>query len=237
MPVELFGASGLINITAGDIDIHTSHAGINYDSMRIGDGTTLAGVTLTNDLKVFDSALDAKITSCDTDDVTITSSVLPTGAATEATLAALAAEDFATETTLAALSAKVTAVDTGAVVVSSSALPTGAATEATLATLKSGKSSVNISRNDYSITPVTTGAYTQLIASTSALINEFEIFDSSGQTLVLAVGPAASEVDQIYVFPGGNGRVPLSIASGSRISIKAVSATANVGEITINFYS
>lgn len=64
------------------------------------------------------SALNAKVVTADTDNVTITSSVLPTGAATEATLSAL--------------DAKVVAVDTGAVVVSSSALPTGAATEATL---------------------------------------------------------------------------------------------------------
>ena len=49
---------------------------------------------------------------------TLTSSVLPTGAATEATLALL--------------NGKVTACDTGNVTVSSSALPTGAATEATL---------------------------------------------------------------------------------------------------------
>lgn len=48
--------------------------------------------------------------------VDIVSSALPTGAATE--------------TTLAALNTKVTTVDTGAVVVSSSALPTGAATSA-----------------------------------------------------------------------------------------------------------
>jgi hypothetical protein len=38
--------------------------------------------------------------------VTVSSSALPTGAATEATLAALAAEDFATQTTLAALEGK-----------------------------------------------------------------------------------------------------------------------------------
>ena len=51
----------------------------------------------------------------------VTSSVLPTGAATEATLSSL--------------NGKVTAVDTGSVTVVSSALPTGAATETTLATL------------------------------------------------------------------------------------------------------
>lgn len=53
--------------------------------------------------------------------VSLASSPLPTGAATE--------------TTLAALNTKVTAVNTGAVVVSSSALPTGAATQTTLAAI------------------------------------------------------------------------------------------------------
>jgi hypothetical protein len=52
--------------------------------------------------------------------------------ATETTLAALAAEDFATQTTLAALNAKVAAADTGNVVIASSVLPTGAASESTL---------------------------------------------------------------------------------------------------------
>lgn len=56
--------------------------------------------------------------------IDVLSSALPTGAATE--------------TTLAALNAKVTAVNTGAVTVSSSALPTGAATETTLSAV-SGK--------------------------------------------------------------------------------------------------
>lgn len=91
-------------------------------------------------------------------------------------------------------------------------------------------------RNDYSSVNVTTAAYVQLVASLTSATKEIEIFDSSGQTLVLAVGAAASEVDQINIFPGGNGRVKLAIPAASRISIKAVSATASVGEIDINFY-
>lgn len=165
---------------------------------------------------------------------------LPTGAATEATLSAL--------------NAKVTAVDTGAVVVSSSALPTGAATSANQSTSNSwlssidsrlanqilaklaGKSVVTTSRNDYTSTSVTTGAWVQLVASLGADVTELEIFDSSGQTLELGIGAAASESRLVLVFPGGNGRIPVAIASGARISIRAVSATANAGEIDINFY-
>jgi hypothetical protein len=92
-------------------------------------------------------------------------------------------------------------------------------------------------RQVYSTTSVTTAAYTQVIASTPSITNEVEIFDSSGQTLTLAIGASGSEVNQIYIFPGGNGRVPLFIPGGTRVSIKAISANAVAGEIDINFYS
>lgn len=91
-------------------------------------------------------------------------------------------------------------------------------------------------RNDYTSVNVTTAAYVQLVASTTSATSEIEIFDSSGQTLKLAVGAAASEVDQIIIFPGGNGRIPLKIPASSRVSVKALSATASLGEIDVNFY-
>jgi hypothetical protein len=91
-------------------------------------------------------------------------------------------------------------------------------------------------RVDYTSTNVTTSAYTQLVASTNNQYSVVEIFDSSGQTLKLAVGAAGSEVDQFLIFPGGNGRVTYTINQFSRVSIKAVSANATVGEICVNFY-
>lgn len=96
--------------------------------------------------------------------------------------------------------------------------------------------SVTLYRNNYATTPVTTGAYVQLIASMPAAVKEVEIFDSSGETLVLAIGGAGSEVNKVYVFPGGNGRIPLQIAAAARLSVKAVSNNASSGELTINFY-
>lgn len=91
-------------------------------------------------------------------------------------------------------------------------------------------------RRDYSSSGVTTAAYVELVAALSNATSEIEIFDSSGQTMVLAVGAAASEVNQVYIIPGGNGPIPLLIAAGARVSIKAISANASAGEITINFY-
>jgi len=168
---------------------------------------------------------------------------LPTGAATETTLAALAAEDFATETTLllgareltlAAMSAKLpaalgkqTAAASLSITLSSDEqLPTQA-----------GRTAVGFARLDYSVTNVTTGAYEQIIASVPATANKMEIFDSSGQTLKIAFGAAAAEVDQFLVFPGGNGPIDINVPAATRISIQAVSALADAGEISINFYS
>lgn len=92
-------------------------------------------------------------------------------------------------------------------------------------------------RINYTITNVSTSAYTQLEASVASLTNEIEIFDSSGQTLALAFGAAGAEVNQIYITPGGNGRIPLKIIAGTRLSIKAISNNVNVGEINVNFYN
>lgn len=90
-------------------------------------------------------------------------------------------------------------------------------------------------RNDHSSTNITTGAYVTLVASLASDVSALHIFDSSGKAMYLAVGPAASEVDQIYIVPGGTDLVPLAIPAGSRVSIKAVSSTINKGELLISF--
>lgn len=112
---------------------------------------------------------------------------------------------------------------------------TNGAYGAVLTPAAAGASGANFVRNDYTSTNVTTSAYVQLVASTAVEIHSLEIFDSSGSTLKIAIGAAASEVDQFLVFPGGNGRRDIVIPAGQRISIKAVSATASVGELSINF--
>ena len=65
------------------------------------------------------TSIDGNIVACNTGAVTISSSALPAGAATE--------------TTLNSLNGKVTACNTGAVTISSSALPAGAATNLAVA--------------------------------------------------------------------------------------------------------
>lgn len=123
---------------------------------------------------------------------------------------------------------------------SSLPLPTGASTELTLLDVKTNTIKldyVNRVRNIYAITNVTTGAWVELLSTIGVVsIKEIEIFDSSGETLELGIGVSGSETSKVFVFPGGNGRIPLQIPANSRLAIKAVSATANSGEICINLY-
>ena len=90
-------------------------------------------------------------------------------------------------------------------------------------------------RNDYTSVSVDTSNWVQLIASTSAVTNGLYFFDSSGQTMEIGIGGAGSEVHLLYISPGGNGYLPIRIASGSRVAIRAVSSTASVGSFLGEF--
>lgn len=100
-----------------------------------------------------------------------------------------------------------------------------------------GRSSANAPvQNIYSSVNITTSAYVQLVASTTSTTNYLDIFDSSGQAMILGVGGAGVEVIQAYVPPGGD-QIPLAIPSGSRVAYKALSANATSGYLLMNFYT
>jgi len=85
-------------------------------------------------------------------------------------------------------------------------------------------------------TPIATGSYTELDAVLSDDVSHVEIFDSSGEALVIAFGAAGSEDDQFYVMPGGNGRIPLLMNKGIRISAKAIGTATASGNLYINMW-
>ena len=91
LPVKLTGATGDINITAGDLNVQLSHLGVNADVTQIGDGTNKWGINASLEGLVKDTDLLAE-------------QVLQ-----KAILTALAAEDFSTEVTSAAILAKIIA--------------------------------------------------------------------------------------------------------------------------------
>lgn len=135
----------------------------------------------------------------------------------------------------------------------SSALPSGASTLAaqttgnnSLASIDAklsggisigGKTYVTSARYTYT-SPVNTSDWVQIIASTSAAISQITLFDSSGQTLELGTGAAASETRKLIIPPGGiDGALPFVIPISTRVSIRAVSATASVGELDLTCFN
>lgn len=89
-------------------------------------------------------------------------------------------------------------------------------------------------QNVYSSTNITTGAYVQLVASTTNVINTLHIFDSSGQAMILGIGGSGSEVTTLYVPPGGD-IYTLHIPAGSRLAYKALTSTASSGYLLMSF--
>lgn len=84
--------------------------------------------------------------------------------------------------------------------------------------------------------PITTGAWTDLVASLADDVTEIQIYNTTGKTMKLATGAASSEV-QIAVIPPGVPFVLKYIASaGTRFSVQAVEGNATVGSICANFF-
>jgi hypothetical protein len=121
LPVKLVDVTGSLNITAQNLNVQSSHIGANADSMRIGDGTTELGITVSGEAKVKDT--DALVTLL----------------SLESLLTQLNGLDFSSETTLNSiltellLKAKLT--DTQPISAATLPLPSGAATQATLAAI------------------------------------------------------------------------------------------------------
>lgn len=101
-----------------------------------------------------------------------------------------------------------------------------------------GRSKVLLYRNDYGTVNLTTSAYVQVTASTTGAINRLYIADTSGSAIILATGGAGSEVDQLYIGPGGSDApYELNIPTGTRVAIKALDVNATSGQIIITALS
>lgn len=172
-PVKLVDFTGDITVTAHNLNVQITHAGANPDSVQVGDGTTIWGITpVTGEGKVIDSGLNTKITnmalqlpaSLGAKAMTASLSVtfasdqtalpisaaalpLPSGAATELTLAAVDTKlgtlntNVATQTTLASIDTKVATETTLGLM--SAKLPASVGTKAAAASL-----SVTLSTED-----------------------------------------------------------------------------------------
>lgn len=107
---------------------------------------------------------------------------------------------------------------------------------AVLATSQSGRAVAFSNRIPYATSTVTTSNFTLVAGNAAFTTGVCDIFDSSGQTLLLATDSGSTVGAQIRIVPGGNGVIPLKIVAGSPVSIKAISANATAGEFDINCY-
>jgi hypothetical protein len=92
----------------------------------------------------------------------------------------------------------------------------------------------------YADTNVTTAAWVEVIAATEQPFSALEIFSGSGSILKLSSGDAGDEdAHEIpyYIIPGGSSiMLPVGLAKGKRLSIKAVDVTADAGILILNFF-
>jgi hypothetical protein len=163
LPVKLMGINGTLNLTANDLDISSSHT---EDSIAIGDGTNTWSMNASNEGLVHDAdaltelqgintELDLQTTALANIETAVEAVETALGdVSTETTLLgvktavdSLAAEDFATQTTLAALlvelAQKADLTDTQPVSAASLPLPTGASTSAKQDTQTTELQSIN----------------------------------------------------------------------------------------------
>jgi hypothetical protein len=84
----------------------------------------------------------------------------------------------------------------------------------------------------YSMTSVGITSWVQIITATVRDIDCIMVFDSSGETMELGIGPESSEQRALLIPPGGfSGPVPLAMPVGTRVSIRAVSTGVTAGEL------
>lgn len=158
IPVTQSGIWGVTNIS-GTVSLPT---GASTSALQTSGNASLTSIDSHIDVALSTrasestlSTLNGKVTVVNTGAVVVSSSALPSGAATSALQTAgnaslssidsdidTALSTRASEATLSTLNGKVTAVNTGAVVIASSALPSGAATEATSVALSAKFGSV-----------------------------------------------------------------------------------------------
>ena len=159
----------------GTLIFGKTSAGVNQPVLVGNDGALVAGLTV-GDITLGTVSIN-QTTPGTTNGVVINSSALPSGAATQTTLAAILAKILtapATEakqdteiTKLTSIDTKMSACNTGAVVITSSALPTGAASEATLGALNTKVTACNTGAVVVASGSITANTATMSVASSS----------------------------------------------------------------------
>lgn len=175
----------------------------------------LAGIDYTTDCSGGPCVQEAKVDDNGNISVSVTSSGLPSGAAT-------AAKQDTGNTSLASIDGKITAVNTGAVVVASSALPTGAANQT-----KQDTGNTSLASIDGKITAVNTGA---VVVASSALptgaANQTK--QDTGNTSVASIDSKTPALGQALAAAS----VPIVLTAAQITTLTPVAAITNYANET-----
>jgi hypothetical protein len=259
--VTVQDGGGSITIDNANLDVALSTLATQATAAVIaGDTTSLDAKVPAQGSALTAASLPVNIASDQTVPVSAASLPLPTGAATEATLATIDADTSALAGTVSGTELQVDIVaslpagtnNIGDVDIAS-ALPAGTNNigdvdiASALPTGSNTIGAVNLNRLDvvdHLDTPLldaastnipVSGTYLQVVASTAADIEKIQIFDTTGEFWGIYTGAAASETLAAVVGPGSNETVEVAIPSGTRISLSSLTASAiTSGNVTMN---
>jgi hypothetical protein len=75
-----------------------------------------------------------------------------------------------------------------------------------------------------------------VVASLASDVEKIQVFDTTGSFIGIYTGAVASEVLAAVFGPGSNETVEVSIASGTRVSLRALENIAiPLGNVSMNF--
>jgi len=253
VPVKLFGVTGNLSITSDELNVQLSHSAASPDSIQIGDGVETVNVNASSELQTRDddantalgtvntnlgtietdieatntllTSLATALASIGTDELRVNTiaNALPTGAATETTLASSLAILQLLDNALASIGADELRTN-----VIASALPTGAATESTLQGVRTAVELIDnaIAGTEMQVDIVDAGP----IATQATLLSIQTILQSLDNALVSSdTDKMATESDQLPVSLGvktAAASLSVTMASDAETTIKGENVLA-----------
>ncbi len=239
LPVEIVAANGTeINITAGDINIQTTHTGPNPDSMQIGDGVQILEMTVDNEAKTFDatthtalgvgnaslSSIDTKLTSQSTAANQTTGNASLSSIDTKLDSQATAANQTTGNASLSSIDTKLDSQATAA----NQAL--------ILAAISAGKDKEIYESIFNAALALTTAGFSSIgsIIPLGEVVREIEIIYKAGDTIELFDGSAGNSLG---IVTQGGGKLPIKVTGDGvkQFHLKSLGSNFTATDLVVNF--